>query len=62
MSRWLFLLGLGALLTAARAELPVDLPTDTPTNRPGPGFNVPAPSRTSESTNAEDVRAHGPLK
>ncbi len=51
MNRWLFLLSLGALLSAARAELPIDLPTDTPTNRPGPGINVPAPLRTEEPTN-----------
>ncbi len=26
VNRWVFLLGLGALLSAARAELPIDLP------------------------------------
>jgi len=52
MKRWLLLLGLGALLTAAHAELPVDLPADTPTNRPGPGINVPAPLGTDAPTNA----------
>jgi len=51
MSRWLFLLSLGALLSAVRAELPIDLPADTPTNRPGPGINVPAPLGSDEPTN-----------
>jgi hypothetical protein len=51
MSRWLFLLSLSALWSAARAELPVDLPADTPTNRPGPGINVPAPLGTDAPTN-----------
>jgi hypothetical protein len=51
MKRVLLLLSLGAMLTAARAELPVDLPTDTPTNRPGAGINVPAPLVTPVSTN-----------
>jgi len=52
MSRWLFLFGLGALLSAARAELPVDLPTNTPTNRSAPAISVPAPLATPTPTNA----------
>jgi hypothetical protein len=51
MRGWLFLVGLGALLSAARAELPIDLPADTPTSRPVSGINVPAPLRTDEPTN-----------
>jgi hypothetical protein len=51
MNRWLFLFSLGALLSVARAEIPIDLPPDTPTNRPGPGINVPAPLRTGDATN-----------
>jgi hypothetical protein len=51
MNHRLFILSLGALLTSARAELPVDLPPDTPTNRPGAGISVPAPLRTEEPTN-----------
>jgi hypothetical protein len=51
MRRLLFLLSLGALVYAARAELPIDLPTNTPTNQPVPGINVPAPLGTDEPTN-----------
>jgi hypothetical protein len=55
MKHRLFLAGLGALLPAARAELPIDLPAETATNRPVPGINVPAPLRTEEPTNAVAV-------
>ena len=56
MNRWMFILSLGALLTAARAELPIDLPPDTPTtNRPGPGINVPTPLGGNEPSHAVAV-------
>lgn len=60
MRSWLFLVGLSALLSAARAELPIDLPPESPTNRPVPGINVPAPLRTYEATNAVAVPASSP--
>lgn len=52
MNRWLFILGLGAALTAARAEISIDLPAETATNRAVPGINVPAPLGTDRPTNA----------
>jgi hypothetical protein len=53
MNRRLLILGLGAALTAARAEIPIDAPiVETATNRLVPGINVPAPLRGNEPTNA----------
>jgi hypothetical protein len=51
MKHRLFFISLGAMLSAARAEIPIDLPPDAPTNRPVPGINVPAPLDTDEPTN-----------
>lgn len=52
MRGWLFLVGLGALLSAARAELAVDAPVETPTSPPAPAISVPVPRRAAGETNA----------
>jgi hypothetical protein len=46
VNRWLFLLGLGALLSAARAELPIALPRlDPPSDGATGVIAVPPPVR-----------------
>jgi hypothetical protein len=61
MNRRLFILSLGAMLTAARAEIAIEPPiTDTPTNRSGAGINVPVPLRDSEPANAIAKRYKDP--